>query len=1049
MAKIDTYSLDTSMTDNDSLLGIDAGTGSTKRFNVQSIATNMNTTGKISVGGALTYSAFTAGSGDRTTSSISLPSKSGAGTNFNSISTWVVHNTTIDGTDVSNLLTALTTFGNFLIYEGGDNDNFARYQVDSVGARSGETGFFDIGVTHLNSNGSFTAAKNYVIVPSQTGDITGVTAGTGLSGGGTQGSVTLNIDSSVVTLTGSQTLTNKVLTTPTITTPIVNTGLQLKNGSTSAGFIEFFEDSDNGTNKLTLIGPASTADVTLTLPAATDTLVGLATSDTLTNKTIDLDNNTISNIEVDNFKASAIVLESEGIGSNDNDTSLPTSAAVKDYVDTQIQTEDTLAELNDTNIGSLASGHILIYDGSDSFDNKAVSGDITLASTGAATIANDAVETAMVNDNVVTGQSELTSVASDDVLLIYDTSATALKKITRSSLVSGLATSSAISNVVEDTTPQLGGDLDVNGNGLVSTSNGNIALTPNGTGVVRLDTNVDIESGKISIKNSGSQSYVRFYCEVSNAHYAQLQAPAHSAFSGNVVLTLPTTTSNIVGDTATQTITNKTIDVDNNTVSNIEVDNLKSGVLDTDISSVSGSDDTLASAKAIKTYVDAQIQTEDTLVELNDTNITSPAAGHILIYDNTAGVFDNATITAGSGISVTNGDGSITIANTAAGDNAFGTIAVSGQDNVVADSVNDTLTLAGGTGITITTTAGSDTVTITNSATGANAFGNVAVSGQTTVAADGTNDTLTLVAGTGTTITTDASADSITIAAGANTIDVNEYTGNGSTAAYTLNTSASSENELLVYMDGVYQHHNTYSVSGTTLTFDTNVPNGSKVEAFHMRSVNLSNVVTSAVAGEGIDVSASTGAVTISAEDATTSNKGIASFSSDNFAVSSGAVTIKDGGIVTAELAADAVTGAKIADDAINSEHYTDGSIDNAHIADNQISYEKVDDEFTTSSALSAGATVAVDFDAAQVFTLTPNQNTTLNITNPKIGITKTIIMTGAGSSYTLSFQVGGSSGTFNKIAGDYDDTSSKKNLIQITCVASTEFWYSISQIAS
>ena len=37
---------------------------------------------------------------------------------------------------------------------------------------------------------------------------------------------------------------------------------------------------------------------------------------------------------------------------------------------------------------------------------------------------------------------------------------------------------------------------------------------------------------------------------------------------------------------------NKTIDVDNNTVSNIEVDNLKSGVLDTDITSVSSSDDT-------------------------------------------------------------------------------------------------------------------------------------------------------------------------------------------------------------------------------------------------------------------------------------------------------------------------------------------------------------------------------------------------------------------------------------------------------------------------
>ena len=48
--------------------------------------------------------------------------------------------------------------------------------------------------------------------------------------------------------------------------------VQVKNGATSAGFIEFFEDSDNGTNKATLIGPASTADVTLTLPAVTDTV---------------------------------------------------------------------------------------------------------------------------------------------------------------------------------------------------------------------------------------------------------------------------------------------------------------------------------------------------------------------------------------------------------------------------------------------------------------------------------------------------------------------------------------------------------------------------------------------------------------------------------------------------------------------------------------------------------------------------------------------------------------------------------------------------------
>ena len=94
----------------------------------------------------------------------------------------------------------------------------------------------------------------------------------------------------------TQTLTNK-----TLTTPVINAGAQLKNGATSAGFLEFFEDSDNGTNKATLIGPASTADVTITLPAATDTLVGKATTDTLTNKSIDASQltGTVANARLD------------------------------------------------------------------------------------------------------------------------------------------------------------------------------------------------------------------------------------------------------------------------------------------------------------------------------------------------------------------------------------------------------------------------------------------------------------------------------------------------------------------------------------------------------------------------------------------------------------------------------------------------------------------------------------------------------------------------------------------------------------------------------
>ena len=83
--------------------------------------------------------------------------------------------------------------------------------------------------------------------------------------------------------------------------------------------------------------------------------------------------------------------------------------------------------------------------------------------------------------------------------------------------------------------------------------------------------------------------------------------------------------------TGSQTLTNKVIDVDNNTVSNIEVDNLKSGVLDTDITSVSSSDDTLASAKAIKTYVDAQVATVPT------GDITSVVAGTGMTGGGTSG----------------------------------------------------------------------------------------------------------------------------------------------------------------------------------------------------------------------------------------------------------------------------------------------------------------------------------------------------------------------------------------------------------------------------
>ena len=107
-------------------------------------------------------------------------------------------------------------------------------------------------------------------------------------------------DQELVGTTATQTLTNKTMTAPV-----------LSGSSSAAGSILFKEDTDNGTNAVTLIGPASTADVTVVLPAAADTLVGKATTDTLTNKSIDSDNNTITNIVNADIKSSAAIADTK------------------------------------------------------------------------------------------------------------------------------------------------------------------------------------------------------------------------------------------------------------------------------------------------------------------------------------------------------------------------------------------------------------------------------------------------------------------------------------------------------------------------------------------------------------------------------------------------------------------------------------------------------------------------------------------------------------------------------------------------------------------
>ena len=110
------------------------------------------------------------------------------------------------------------------------------------------------------------------------------------------------------------------------------------------------------------------------------------------------------------------------------------------------------------------------------------------------------------------------------------------------------------------------------GNGLKLDSSGNLTVTAD----VTVGDDLTVEGGVVDVKNTGAQSEVRFYCESSNAHYAAIKAPAHSDFSGNTTLTLPATTDTIAGIASTQTLTNKSIDSDNNTITNIVNADIKS-----------------------------------------------------------------------------------------------------------------------------------------------------------------------------------------------------------------------------------------------------------------------------------------------------------------------------------------------------------------------------------------------------------------------------------------------------------------------------------------
>ena len=322
---------------------------------------------------------------------------------------------------------------------------------------------------------------------------------------------------------------------------------------------------------------------------------------------------------------------------------------------------------------------------------------------------------------------------------------------------------------------------------------------------------VQISQGAIAIKNGGSQSYVDFYCESNNAHYARLQAPAHSAFSGNITLTLPATTDTLVGKTTTDTLTNKTLTAPavTGTATFAGDVNVDSGLLFADVSanrvginqaSPDVSLDLGANTDAVHMPVGTTAQRPG-----------SPAAGYFR-YNSTTSKFEGYTDEWGS---IAGGGGGTNMdTNIYAGDGSDTTFTLSTAPDteqnlmVFIDGVfqaHDTYSVSGTT-LTFAT---------------APANGRVITAYHSTTTVGGSNNT------------------------------INTMTGDGSDTTLTLSVAPVHENNVQVFFDGVYQSKSNYAISGTTLTFSTAPPDDVLVEA--ITNTNTSSTTANILVDADLD----------------------------------------------------------------------------------------------------------------------------------------------------------------------------------------------------
>ena len=452
----------------------------------------------------------------------------------------------------------------------------------------------------------------------------------------------------------------------------------------------------------------------------------------------------------------------------------------------------------------------------------------------------------------VAGQSNVVADSSSDTLTLSAGSGIA---------ITTTAGTDTIGVAVDSTVVTLTGSQTLTSKTLTSAVLGGITTSASGNVVFKPATNI------LEVQGDGASvdGQIQLNCHV-NSHGQKIASQPHSQAATNKLL-LPggTTIGNadavLVSDTGTQTLSNKTISLANNTVSGTLAE-FNTAVTDADLASIAGAE-TLTNKTLTSPVLNTATADNLTLTGTLTANAAVGSAGQVLKSTGTGvqwanesggssfstitvagqsnvvadSASDTLTLVAGSNVTLTTDatTDTITISATGGGggsSNSFATIAVSGQSSVVADSSTDTLTLVAGSGISITTDATTDTLTITNTGGGgggvaSDSFKTISVYGQSNVVADSATDTLTLTAGSGVSIVTDPITDSITISATGGTtgggtdipVIVNSFVGNGTQTIFTLSTTPGNKDQTLVIVGGVPQAKATYSVSGTTLTF--------------------------------------------------------------------------------------------------------------------------------------------------------------------------------------------------------------------------------------